>query len=208
MNTRRHELLKMTALAVACASVLLLMASIGSAQPPPGGGMMGPGPGGPPGQGPGRPRGPGGDGLMEDFFPPEMVMRNQKAIGLTAEQQTAIRTDMQKSMAQFTDLRWQQSAAEEAMGLLVKPEHPDEKQVLAELDKLLKIENEVKRLNLASMIRIKNILTSDQQGKLRELQKQQGPQRQSRQGGPPPQGQGGPQGPNDRRPPPPDGDQN
>jgi Spy/CpxP family protein refolding chaperone len=157
---------------------------------------MGPPPGGPPGQGPGRPGGPGGDPMMENFFPPEMVMRNQKAIALTTEQQAAIRSEMQKSIAQFTDLRWQQSAEEEAMAALVKQEHPDEKQVLAQLDKLLKIESEVKRLNLASMIRIKNILTPEQQAKLREMQKER---RDFRRG--PPQGQGGPEDSHEEPPP-------
>ncbi len=100
---------------------------------------------------------------MENFFPGDLVMRNQKAISLTAEQQTAIRTEMQKTMSRFTELKWQQSAEEETMDALVKADHPDEKQVLAQLDKLLSIEDEMKRLHLGTMVRIKNILTTEQQ---------------------------------------------
>ena len=139
--------------------------------PPPDGSPMGKpmmgGPGGPPGMGHQHPGGrPGGDMMGENFFPPDMVMRNQKAISLTADQQKSIKAEMQKSMSQFTDLQWQQSAEEETMAGLMKQDHPDEKQVLAQLDKLLDIENEIKRLHLTSMIRIKNILTPEQQKKL------------------------------------------
>ena len=98
-------------------------------------------------------------------------MRNQKAINLTADQQKAIKTEMQKSMSRFTELQWQQSAEEETMAGLMKQDHPDEKKVLSQLDKLLDIENEIKRLHLTSMIRIKNILTPEQQSKLREMKK-------------------------------------
>lgn len=129
---------------------------------------MGPPPGGgpPPQQG-------GGDGglIRECFFPPEMVMRNQKAIGLTADQQNAIRGEMQKAVPQFTDLQWQQSAEEENMQELAKTDHPDEAKILAQLDKLTTIENAMKRTQLALMVRVKNILTPDQQQKLRTIEK-------------------------------------
>ena len=88
-------------------SMLLIASSTVYAQgPPPGGpmgGPMGPPPGGPGGgghrEGGGPP--PGGDKLMENFFPGDLVMRNQRAINLTAEQQTSIRNEMQKTMSRF-----------------------------------------------------------------------------------------------------------
>ena len=163
-------------------------------QPSPGG------PGGPGGPGQqGRPGQPGGDPIGENFFPPEMVMQNQKAIGLTADQQKTIREQMQKVVAQFTDLQWQQSAEQETMVSLVKQEHPDEKQVLAQLDKLMAIEGQIKRLHLSTMIKIKGILTPEQQAKLRELRPQPRPMHQ----GPMPGRAGGPQPP-DAPPRPPD----
>ena len=147
---------------------------------------------------------PGGDMMGENFFPPDMVMRNQKAINLTADQQKAIKADMQKSMSRFTELQWQQSAEEETMAGLMKQDHPDEKKVLTQLDKLLDIENEIKRLHLTSMIRIKNILTPEQQNKLREMKKQDRPPMQQ---GPPPQqprSEGGDKGAAEPPPAPPD----
>jgi len=113
--------------------------------------------------------------LEQNFFPPELIMQHQNAIGLTAEQRTAIREEMQKMMAQFTDLQWQQSAETEALATLVAKEKPDEKEVLTQLDKLLNVENQIKRLHTGLLIRIKNTLTPEQQAKLRELTSRSGP---------------------------------
>jgi len=116
------------------------------------------------------PGGPGlGRALEEFFFPAELVMRNQRALGLKDDQQAAIRADMQKTVARFTDLQWQQSAAAETLESLFRQQSVDEKGALAEFDKLLAIESEIKRLHLASLIKVKNLLTPEQQATLRGL---------------------------------------
>ena len=115
---------------------------------------------------------PQGDPMGDHFFPPELIMQNQKSLGLTADQQSAIRAEMQKTMGKFTDLQWQQSAEAEALGELMKQDKPDEKAVLAQFDKLLSIESEVKRLHVGTMVRMKNILTAEQLTKLRDLKRQ------------------------------------
>jgi Spy/CpxP family protein refolding chaperone len=107
------------------------------------------------------------DLMEENLFAPELIMQHQKALGLTEEQRTAIRGEMQKVMPRFTDLQWQQSAEAEAMVALLKKERPDEKEVLAQLDKLLNVENEIKRLHTGLLVRLKNSLTPQQQARLR-----------------------------------------
>ena len=111
-----------------------------------------------------------GSQLMEqNFFEPDLVMRHQKSIGLTGEQQQSIRADSQKAMSRFTELQWQQSAEVEAMMFLLKEDRPDEKAVLAQLDKVLIIENEIKRVHAGLLLRIRNALTPEQQTRLREI---------------------------------------
>jgi Spy/CpxP family protein refolding chaperone len=110
--------------------------------------------------------------MEEILFAPELVMRNQRAIGLRNDQQEAIRAEMQKAMARFTDLQWQQSAQVETLETLCRMQPADEKAVLAQFDKLLSIEGEIKRLNFVSLVRVKNILTPEQQVQLRELERQ------------------------------------
>jgi Spy/CpxP family protein refolding chaperone len=120
---------------------------------------------------------PGDDPIAQNLFPPDLVMRHRQAIGLSAEQSEFIRTEVQKSQARFTDLQWQMMGEQETMANLLKQGHADEAQVLAELDKVLNLEREIKRAQLSLVIRIKNQLTPEQQAKLREL-KQQEPQPQ------------------------------
>jgi len=144
-------------------SVFLAFICIANAQqpPPPPDGPMGP-----------DPRPPGGDKIGRAFFPPELVMRNQKAINLTPEQQSTIREEMRKDMPRFTELQWQLSAEEEALDSLVHADAPDEKQIIAQFDKLMLAESELKRVRFALLVRLRAILTPEQQQKLEELKKQ------------------------------------
>jgi len=99
-------------------------------------------------------------------------MRNQKAINLTPEQQSTIREEMRKDMPRFTELQWQLSAEEEALDSLVHADAPDEKQIIAQFDKLMLAESELKRVRFALLVRLRAILSPEQQQKLEELKKQ------------------------------------
>jgi len=151
--------------------VLAAFAATAWAQcPPPVGEMMGQPP--PPMRHGGLPPMPFGkqfDPMREDLFPPELVMQNQKALGLSDEQKTVIKEAMQKSMAKFTDLMWQQSAEQETMDSLLKSDRLDEAKVIPQLDKLLGIENEMKRTLFGMLLKVKNCLTPDQLTKLRSI---------------------------------------
>ena len=112
--------------------------------------------------------------IERHFFAPERVMQHWKEIGLTSDQQTAIRAEMQKMMAQFKDLQRQESAEAQALSALVNQDRTDEKAVLAQLDKLLEVENQIKRLRTGVLIRVKNLLTREQQAELRRLRRSGG----------------------------------
>ena len=118
--------------------------------------------------------GPSGLPMEDDFFPPEMLMRAQQAIGLTDDQRDAIRKEMQESVGKFTEFQWQQSAENEKLAALSKADSVDEEKTLAQLDALLKVENEMKRLQARTMIRVRNLLTAEQRAKLREMRRSEG----------------------------------
>ena len=124
---------------------------------------------GPPGQrGPGP--GPGGpDDFGRNFFPPELVMQHQSEIGLQDSQRSALASAIQQAQAKFTDVQWKLSAEGEKMGRLLQPAQVDETQVLEEVDRILALEREMKRTQIALMVRIKNSLTAAQQAKLAEI---------------------------------------
>lgn len=138
--------------------------------PPPGQPMPqhAPRPGQPPGPAP-PPRPPEPDPIAQNLFPPEMVMQHRQEIGLTDEQHTAIRQELRKASTRFNELQWQMEDEMETMNKLTKAATVDEQKVMAELDKILNIEREVKRTQLLVSIRIKNKLTEEQQTKLQEL---------------------------------------
>ena len=113
---------------------------------------------------------PGGkDPLAEHVFSPELVMQNQKAIGLQEAQKNAIREEILKAQSRFTELQWQLQDAMETLLALLQQSAPDEQKVLTELDKVLATEREVKRTQIALLVRIKNKLTPEQQARLQEL---------------------------------------
>jgi len=112
---------------------------------------------------------PGPDPFGQSFFPPELVIQNQQAIGLTDEQKNYFRTEIRDAQIKFTDLQWKLQDEAEKMMALVKQPHVDEQQALAQLEKVLSVEREVKRAQIALLVHIKNKLTPEQQNKLEEM---------------------------------------
>jgi hypothetical protein len=128
---------------------------------------------GPPGGGPGRPGGPRdrmrNDPLAEDLFPPELVMVNQEAIGLTAEQRTTIENALEEARLHLQEGERAVREEVEKLRSMINADRPDEPKVLAQSDKLLDLEKALRRAHLGLLIRIKTCLTPEQQAKLREL---------------------------------------
>jgi Spy/CpxP family protein refolding chaperone len=122
-----------------------------------------------PGQPPQPPQPPEPDPLAHNLFPPEMVMQHREEIGLTDQQHAAIRQELRKASTRFNELQWQMQDEMEVMEKMTRASTLDEQKVLAQLDKILNIEREVKRTQLTVSVRIKNKLTQEQQTKLQEL---------------------------------------
>jgi Spy/CpxP family protein refolding chaperone len=109
------------------------------------------------------------DPLTELMFPPELVMARQNAIGLSAAQKTYLRGEILKAQTRFTELQWQLQDALEALTGLLKEPKADEAQVVAQLDKVLASEREIKRAQISLLVRIKNNLTEEQQHRLQAM---------------------------------------
>lgn len=112
---------------------------------------------------------PPADPLGQNLFPPELVMQHKQEIGLTDEQKAAIREELLKASTRFNELQFQMQDEMENLVSLTKGTTIDEQRVLAQLDKVLSIEREVKRAQIAVSVRIKNKLTAEQQARLQEL---------------------------------------
>jgi Spy/CpxP family protein refolding chaperone len=92
---------------------------------------------------------------------------------LSEDQKSSLRTEILKAQARFTDLQWQIEEATERLAGLLKQDHVDEQQALAQLDKVLSIEREIKRAQFALLIQIKNRLTPEQRTMLMQIRKGQ-----------------------------------
>lgn len=105
------------------------------------------------------------------FFPPELVLMAQDRIALTPEQLETVRERMAKTQLRSGELRVKMEREAATLQALTKQERVEETTLLAQLDKVLDVEREVKHLQIGTAVAIKNLLTSEQQAKLREIAK-------------------------------------
>jgi Spy/CpxP family protein refolding chaperone len=151
----------------------------------------------------GQMRQPPDDPLADAMFPPDMIMQHQRELGLTDEQKTFMRGEIQRTTTRFNELEWQLQDAMEALHETMRAPQVNEQQALAQLNKVLDAEREIKTLHMGMAIRIKNKLTPEQQMKLQSMRKMMGtgPDGPGMRGGPdgpgrgPGRGPGGPGGP-------------
>lgn len=132
------------------------------------------GPGRPQGTGPHGPGGgmggPGGPPPFErDLYPPELVLSNQIAIGLTVDQTTAIKKALNETHSRVVDIQVDLQRTTEKLTGILDPARVDEAAALAAADEAMALESQMKKAHLTLLIRVKNILTPDQQAKLDQL---------------------------------------
>jgi Spy/CpxP family protein refolding chaperone len=120
-------------------------------------------------QQPRMPPPPPPDMLNNSVFPPDVIMEHQRELGLTDQQKAFMRGEINKTSTVFNDLQWQLQDAMEALRDTMKADQVNEQLALAQLDKVLDSEREIKKLHMALAIRIKNSLTAEQVQKLQEL---------------------------------------
>jgi Spy/CpxP family protein refolding chaperone len=112
---------------------------------------------------------PDQDPIGQSFFAPELVIQHQEAIGLNDEQKTYLKTEIRQAQLKFTELQWKLQDEMEKLVSLVKQPRVDEPVALAQLDKVLAMEREIKRAQIALLVHIKNELTPEQQAKLTDI---------------------------------------
>jgi len=119
----------------------------------------------------GQSPGPSDDPIAGELFPPELVMQYHQQINLSEAQSKAIRDEIQKAQAKFLDVQWDMQSETEKLVLLLKARPVEETAVLAQVDKVLDRERQIKRTQISLLVRIKNVLTDAQQNQLMELRR-------------------------------------
>ena len=113
----------------------------------------------------------GADPIGDSFFAPELLVRARAEVPLTDEQRQQLQKVTDKMEALFTELQERLKKENDALAAIVKPERVDEPAALAQLDKILDVEREMKRAQIGFMLAIKNQLTPEQQAKLAAFRK-------------------------------------
>ena len=111
----------------------------------------------------------GEDRIGEALFAPDLVMQNRQRVGLTSEQWTEISEAIRELQRDIVDLEWDILEASQGLIELLEAPRVDEAAALTQVDQVLSMERAIKRAQLGLLIRIKNVLTPEQQFQLREL---------------------------------------
>jgi Spy/CpxP family protein refolding chaperone len=109
------------------------------------------------------------------MFPPEMIMSHARQLNLTDDQKVFMRSEIQKTTASFQELQWKLQDQMELLHESMKSTSVNEQQALAQLDKVLEIEREIKRLHIGLAVRLKNRLTPEQQEQLHKMRMEHHP---------------------------------
>jgi len=118
---------------------------------------------------------PPDDPFADAMFPPDMIMQHQRELGLTDQQKQFMRGEINRTTTRFNELQWELQDAMEALHETMKSNSVNEQQALAQLDKVLDSEREIKRLHMELAIRLKNQLTPEQQLKLQAMRRMPNP---------------------------------
>jgi len=108
--------------------------------------------------------------LFEQVIPPELVLAQADAIGLDPAQRQAVQklqVDLQPKAAAVLRRIGEER---DALLALLENDKPDEAAVLARFDALSAAETEFKRARIQMTLRIKKVLTAEQQAKALALQ--------------------------------------
>jgi Spy/CpxP family protein refolding chaperone len=103
------------------------------------------------------------DPIHDVLTPPDVVLNHQQELGLSEDQVKSIHADVMDAQGRFATAQPQLEAAVAKLASLLKDSHVDPARALAQLDEVLRLEREVKHVQLTLMIQVKNTLTAQQQ---------------------------------------------
>ena len=109
------------------------------------------------------------DPLFESLFTPELIMQHRRAIGLDDRQRDAITRLIGDLQGEVLSLQWELLDEMQEMTAITGPPRVDLDRALDQMDSVLELEKRIKQAHLEVLVRIKNLLSPEQQARLREL---------------------------------------
>ena len=112
---------------------------------------------------------PEDDPLARVLFAPELLMQHRRAIGLTDEQRDAASRLIQELQGRVVSLQWELLDEMESLNEILDAPRVDLDRALDRFSQVLDKEDEIKRVHLELLVRLKNLLTPEQQETLARL---------------------------------------
>jgi Spy/CpxP family protein refolding chaperone len=108
-----------------------------------------------------------GEPLEANLFPPELIMRRQRDIGLQPAQRTQITQTIGRLEAALVELQWTLQDQQQALAELLQQQQVNAEATMQAFDRVLATEASVKRTHFQALLQIRNVLTPEQQNQLR-----------------------------------------
>ena len=109
------------------------------------------------------------DPLFEMLFQPELIMQHRRAISLTDAQRDAITGMLGQLQGRVVQLQWELLDEMQELTEIMGAQRVDLDRALDQLDSVLDTEKEIKQAHLEMLVRIKNLLSPEQQTSLARL---------------------------------------
>src|SRR6187431_510089 len=106
---------------------------------------------------------PAQDIFQQKLYAPELVLKYREEAGLSADQVEKIKTIYNTDLPAYNNKKWDLDAAMARLEQLMSPNSVNAKAADDQLGKALALETEIKKMKLATLVKIKNILTPEQQ---------------------------------------------
>lgn len=107
--------------------------------------------------------------LRPYLAPPDLVMRHQRRLNITAEQRDFISQKVSELQGEVFDLQWQLEDIGQMLVDAVKTSPVDVDAAMTQFDRMVEIETSIKRNHIRMLLEIRNTLTSEQTQVLQEL---------------------------------------
>ena len=107
--------------------------------------------------------------IERTVFSPALVMANRRAIGFTEEQKRELIREMTQAQADLLPLQLEMTEARADLLELLEGARVDEEAALAVVERVMELEKRTKRRHMTLLIRIKNLLSAEQQARLEAI---------------------------------------
>ena len=106
--------------------------------------------------------------LAMGLYPPDLIMRHQQRLGITDAQRDEMLKQVRAFQDDVADLQWNLQNEQQLLRQTLAQDRIDLETAMPQVEQVLRMESEFKRAHFRLLIAIKNALTEEQIGMIRE----------------------------------------